>query len=151
VSGPTDQVDVPAGTSEPLDGRLAGPAVAAWVGAFVGTGSPTGPSVGWHVVLGIGLSLIAAAVIARRSGRRALARAVVLVLLCLIAGLTVGGLRLQAVRGSGLAGLARDGATASASGIVTADPVLHRGRTRGDRRPGTWFRAGRHVRPGPAA
>ncbi len=137
MSGSTDdQVDVPAGTSEPLDGRLAGPAVAAWIGAFVGTGAPAGRSVGWLAVLGIGLSLMAAAVIARRSGRSALARAVVLVLLCLIAGSTVGALRLQAVRGSGLAALARDGATASASGVVTADPVLHRGRTRGDRRLG---------------
>jgi competence protein ComEC len=122
--------------SEPLDARLAGPAVAAWVGAFVGTGGPAGRSVGWLVVLGIVLSLLAAAVLAGRSGRSALGRAVVLVLLCLVAGSTVGALRLQAVRGSGLAGLARDGATASASGVVTADPVLHRGRTRGDRRLG---------------
>ncbi|MDQ1601791.1 MAG: competence protein ComEC [Actinomycetota bacterium] len=139
MSSPTDQVDAPAGMSEPLDARLAGPAVAAWVGAFVGTGAPTGRSVGWLVVLSIGMSLMATAVIAGRSGRSALARAVVLVLLCLVAGSTVGGLRLQAVRGSGLAGFARDGATASASGVVTADPVLHRGRTRGDRRFGDLF------------
>ena len=139
MSSPTDQVDVPAGAAEPLDARLAGPAVGAWVGAFVGTGAPVGRSLGWLVVLGIGLSLTAAAVIAGRSGRSALARAVVLVLLCLVAGSTVGGLRLEAVRGSGLAGLARDGATASATGVVTSDPVLHRGGTRGDRRFGDLF------------
>ena len=136
MSAQDDQADPLVVTSEPLDARLAGPAVAAWVGAFVGTGGPLGRSLGWLVVLGTGLSLMAAAVLAGRSGRSALGRAAVLVLLCLTAASTVGALRLQAVRGSGLAGLARDGATASGSGVVTADPVRHRGHTRGDRRFG---------------
>jgi competence protein ComEC len=136
VTRPPDPPDVLSGAPEPLDARLAVPAVAAWVGAFVGTGAPAGRSVGWLVALGVGLSLTVAAVVAGRADRGALARGVVLVLLCLVAGSTVGALRLEAVRGSGLAGLAQDGATASASGVVTADPVLHPGRTRGDRRLG---------------
>jgi hypothetical protein len=107
VTGPPDQDDVEAGTSDPLDARLAGPTVAAWVGAFVGTGAPAGRSVGWLVVLGIGLSLMVAAVLAGRAGRGGLAGAVVLVLLCLLAGSTVGALRLDAVLGSGLPGSRR--------------------------------------------
>ena len=136
MSGPPDPDDVAAGTPEPLDARLAAPAVAAWVGAFVGTGAPVGRSAGWLAVLGIGLSLTGVAVAAGRAGRSALFRGVVLVLLCLVAGSTVGALRLEAVRSSGLAGLAQDGATASVSGVVTADPALRPGRTRGDRRLG---------------
>ena len=108
VSGPPDQDDVQAGTSDPLDARLAGPAVAAWVGAFVGTGAPAGRSVGWLVVLGIGLSLTVAAVVAGRAGRSGLARAVVLVLLCLLAGSTVGALQARC-RARQRAGRARHG------------------------------------------
>jgi competence protein ComEC len=126
--------DAPA--AEPLDARLAAPAVAAWVGAFAGTGTAMGRSVGWGAVLGLGLVLSAGAVLAMRSGRRALARVAVLTLLCLAAGSSAGALRLEALRGSGLAGLAREGATATASGVVTGDPVLHRGGTRGVRRFG---------------
>ena len=59
-----------------------------------------------------------------------------LVLLCLLAGSTVGALRLEAVRGSGLAGLAQEGATASASGGRDRRPGAAPGRTRGDRRFG---------------
>ena len=78
--------------------------LAVWAGAFVATGSPPGRSAGWLVVGS-----------ARRCSRRSSpagagcavapsAGAALLVLLCLVAGCTVGALRLAAVRGSGLAG-----------------------------------------------
>ena len=77
--------------SDALDARLVGPAAAVWAGAFVATGSPPGRSAGWVVVGSIAL---VAAVVAGRSWLRRgpSAAAAVLVLLCIVAGCTVGAL-----------------------------------------------------------
>ena len=119
--------------SDALDARLVGPAAAVWAGAFVATGSPPGRSAGWAVVGSIALL---AAVVAGRSWLRRgpSAAAAVLVLLCIVAGCTVGALRLAAIRGSGLAAVAADRATVRATGVVRADPVLNPGTVRGAER-----------------
>jgi competence protein ComEC len=137
VTAPVARQVGPAGAAgEPVDARLALPALAAWLGAFVGTGALPGHSVGWLVVLALGPTMAMVAALAVRVGRPALARATVLAVLCLAAFSTVGSLRLEALHRSGLSGLARERATASASAVVTGDPVLHRGSTHGDHRAG---------------
>lgn len=127
--------EAPNGRPEPrLDVRLAGPAAALWAGAFVATGAPPGPTTGWLVVAGVCLLATAAGLGALAHGRRPAAGAALLVGLCLVAGCTIGGLRFAAVRGSGLAAVAAEGATARATGVVTADPVRLPGSVRGERR-----------------
>ena len=119
--------------SDALDARLVAPAAAVWAGTFVATGSPPGWSAGWVVV---GAIALLAAVVAGRCWLRGgpSAAAALLVLFCLVAGCTVGALRLAAVRGSGLAEVATDGATIRATGVVRADPVRNPGAVRGAER-----------------
>ncbi len=119
--------------TDTLDARLVAPAAAVWAGAFVATASPPGWSAGWLV---LGSVALVAAVVAARSWLRGGATAAValLVLLCLVAGCTVGALRLAAVRGSGLAEVALERATVRATGVVRADPVRNPGTVRGAER-----------------
>lgn len=135
----------PAGASEPLDLRLALPALATWLGAFVGTGDPPGASAGWAIasLAAVGLPLLALTRPGRPHGRRpggsggagVALPAVLLAVASLGAGLAVGGLHLAAVRGSGLTGPAAERAWVSATGRLTGDPVLRRGPVRGPRLP----------------
>jgi competence protein ComEC len=74
--------------------------------------------------------------VARRCRRTTVAGVAAVAVLCMAAGAGVGGLRLAALRGSGLAGLAADEATALASAVVTGDPTRLPGRTTGERRAG---------------
>ena len=80
--------------------------------------------------------MLAAAVGARSltRGRRSATAAAMLFVLCLGAGCAVGALHLTAVRGSGLAGFAADGATVRATGTLTADPGRHPAAVHGERR-----------------
>ncbi len=131
----------PAGQSdEPLDARLALPAVAGWLGAFGVTGGwPPGTSAALAAGAGAALLLLLAAF--RRAGphprpARSVVPALAGALVCLVGGILVAGLHVAAVRASGLAAPAREGATVRVTAEVTADPVRHRAGTRGQRRPG---------------
>ncbi len=126
------------------DARLAVPALSVWAGTFAGTGG--------HPVLVSGLlavlTVAALALTAVAAGRARLrlpavapvdapgVRVAVGALACLVGGAGVAALHVAAVRSSGLAPLAADGATALVSGVVAGDPVVHRGGTRGDHRTG---------------
>ena len=117
-----------------LDARLVLPAATLWAGCFVATGGPAGASPGWWAVAAAaGAAAVVAAMLAGR-GHQPGARVTWLALGCLVTGCAVGGLHLAAVRSSGLAGWAADGATANASGMVTSDPVRLRGSAAGGRR-----------------
>ena len=132
--GPPDD---PTGGREPLDLRLAVPAVATWLGAFVGTGLPPPWSGTRVVVSGVLLALAMTAGLLARPARGARALVAGLVVVCFLSGLVLGGLRLAAVRASGLAGWAAERASVAASGVLTGDPVVHRGGTSGDHRQAT--------------
>jgi competence protein ComEC len=123
-----------------VDARLLVPAATVWLAAFVSTGSPPAFAPGWVVLtgcFGVGaLALLMSTALAGRAPiaageRRNRRRLLALGLLGLLGGGVVGATHLQAVRGSGLADLARKQATMTGSGIVTADPVWHPGGTRG--------------------
>lgn len=115
------------GTSRP-DLRLAGPAVCAWVGAFLATsGRPAGKA----LFAVCGLLAVAATVAARRGGWAAVA-----CILGLVAGLGMGGLRWEGLRVDQVDQLARAGAAARLTLVVTGDPAPHAGRTQGSQRRG---------------
>ena len=117
-----------------LDARLVLPAATLWAGCLVSTGAPAGASPGWWAVAAAaGAAVVVAAMLVHR-GHRPAARVTWLAVGCLVTGCAVGGLHLAAVRSSGLAGWAADGATASASGVLTSDPVRLRGSAAGGRR-----------------
>jgi competence protein ComEC len=115
------------GTSRP-DVRLAGPAVCAWAGAFLAT---SGQPAGLALLAVNGLLALAAGVAARRGGWAAAA-----CILGLVAGLGMGGLRWAGLRVDQLDQLARAGAAARVTLVVTGDPAPHAGRTQGSQRRG---------------
>lgn len=121
---------------ERLDARLALPCLATWAGAFIGTG--VAPTSSTAVVGGAVAALLLLLAVARTAARpRSTGRSVRVVagvVVCLVGGTTVGALHRAAVQRSGLVPLAADGATAVLAAVVTGDPVVHRGGTRGDHR-----------------
>jgi competence protein ComEC len=110
------------------DVRLAGPALSAWLGAFVTTsGWLTGPGM---------LELVAlVALVAGLASCRA-RWAVVAACLALLAGLAMGQLRWAGLHVDAVDRLARDGATARVTLVVTGDPATLAGRTQGSSRRG---------------
>ena len=110
-----------------MDLRLLAPALATWVGSFAATGQ--GPSA-WPWLAGVaGAGLVAAAWAWRR---RHLAVAVSL--LSLIAGMSLGGLRVAGLHLGPVDGWALDRAVVTAEVVVTADPHRLSPTTRGPQR-----------------
>jgi competence protein ComEC len=112
------------------DARLAAPAVAAWVGAFAATDPRPGLALTLPAVALVGLLVFAMTRV------RPLVPVAGAALVCLAGAAAVGALHVGALRSTGLAALAADGAVAELSGTVTGDPVVHHGGTRGDHRTG---------------
>jgi competence protein ComEC len=126
----------PAARSQPretLDARLAAPALACWAGAFAGTAGSAAAVVAGGTAAALVLAVLALRGRRAEPWRRTLA-VVVAAVVCLAGGAVVGALHRSAVLGSGLVPLATDRATAELHGVVTGDPVLHRGGTDGDHR-----------------
>jgi competence protein ComEC len=110
------------------DVRLAGPALAAWAGAFVAT---SGQLAGVALLVVCAVLAAVAVVVARRGGWAGVA-----CVLGLIAGLGMGGLRWAGLHVDQVDQLARAGATARVTLVVTGDPAPHAGRTQGSQQRG---------------
>jgi competence protein ComEC len=108
----------------PPDLRLAGPAAAAWIGAMISTASwwPTG----WIAIAGSAAAVPWASLCWRRQRLAAAASC-----LGLLAGLAMGTLRVAALHSGVVDDLAREGAAARLTLVVTADPARHAGTTAG--------------------
>ena len=105
----------------PPDLRLVAPALAVWTGAFTGSGlRPDLPA--WPTAAALGLVLAMAGWAWQRT-RVTLA----LVLLCLLVGAAAGGLRVAGVHAGPVDEWAAAGAAATATVVVTADPVRVQG------------------------
>lgn len=113
--------------ASPADLRLAVPALAAWAGAFVAT-SPARPELFW--LWAILLAGTAAAAAAWHARRWALAAACI----GMLAAIGAGSAHVAAVHDPDVARLARDGASARLTLVVTGDPAVHGGATRGSGR-----------------
>jgi competence protein ComEC len=110
------------------DVRLAVPALSAWVGAFIATSGQV-PGV---LMLGICTLLCAVVGVAWSRDRWA----VVACALALLAGLGMGQLRWVGLHVDVVDQLARDGAAARVTLVVTGDPATQAGRTQGSSRRG---------------
>ncbi len=127
-SAPFDVRLVDASLTTRADVRLAGPAMSTWAGAFVAT---SGWLVGVPLLVVCATLTTVAGVVARRGGW-----AVVACVLGLLAGLGMGGLRWAGLHVDQVDLLARAGATARVTVVVTGDPAPHAGRTQGSQQRG---------------